>query len=149
MPRTRAIKILVIAVCAGGIVGMIVTSATDHNGAAITFGLVTAVAVLCQMVATTVVNELTGAPGAPIAGPWAPAGAQPPPVEPPPVQPPPVQPPTAAPTPAPTSEEEAEEVEARINSLVVEGSDETAVRDLVRRAVRLGRRTATAAAPDS
>jgi len=158
MPRTRAIKILVIAVCAGGIVGMIVTSATDHNGAAITFGLVTAVAVLCQMVATTVVNELTGAPGAPIAGPWAPAGRGPPAApQPPPVEPPPVQPPTPAstaaptpvPTPAPTSEEEAEEVEARINSLVVEGSDETAVRDLVRRAVRLGRRTATAAAPDS
>ena len=57
MPRTRAIRIFVIVVCAGGIAGMIVTSATDHNGAAITFGLVTAVAVLCQMTATTVLNE--------------------------------------------------------------------------------------------
>lgn len=130
MPRTRAIRVLVIALCVGGIVGMIVTSATDHNGAAITFGLVTAVAVLCQMVATTVVNELTGAPGAPIAGPW-----------------------THRPEPRVSStEEQAAEVETRINALVTGGSDEAAVRDLVRSAVRLGRQTAgttTAVAPDS
>lgn len=57
MTRTRAIRIAVIVVCVGGIAGMIVTSITNHNGAAITFGLVTAVAILCQMVATTVANE--------------------------------------------------------------------------------------------
>ena len=60
MTRTRAIRLVVIAVCAGGIAGMIVTSITNHNGAAITFGLITAVAILCQMVATTVVNEIGG-----------------------------------------------------------------------------------------
>ena len=46
-----------IAVCVVGIAGMIVTSILNHNGAAITFGLVTAVAVLCSMVATTVARE--------------------------------------------------------------------------------------------
>jgi len=56
--RTRAIRVAVIVVCVGGIAGMIVTSITNHNGAAITFGLITAVAILCQMVATTVVNEI-------------------------------------------------------------------------------------------
>ena len=60
MTRTRAIRILVIVVCVSGIAGMIVTSATNHNGAAITFGLITAVAILCQMVATTVANEDRG-----------------------------------------------------------------------------------------
>lgn len=62
MTRTRAIRIAVIVVCVGGIAGMIATSITDHNGAAITFGLVTAVAILCQMVATTVANELAAGP---------------------------------------------------------------------------------------
>jgi len=46
--------LIAIGVCAVGIAGMIVTSALDHNGAAITFGLVTAVAILCSMVATSV-----------------------------------------------------------------------------------------------
>jgi type IV secretory pathway TrbL component len=122
MPRTRAIRITVIAVCAGGIIGMIVTSATNHNGAAVTFGLVTAVAVLCQMTATTVFNEVTGAPGAPVTS----HGAAPPPPD-----------------------GDAEEVERRIAALVDGGADEQAVRDLVRQAVRLGRRIATAAPPDS
>ncbi len=99
-----------IVACIGGIAGMIVASATDHNGAAITFGLVTAVAVLCQMVATTVLNEATGAPGAPLYD---------------------------AP---PTAEAEAAELERRIGALVAAGADESAVRDLVRHAVRLGRR---------
>jgi hypothetical protein len=45
---------LVLAVCVGGIAGMIVSSIADNTGAAMTFGLVTAVAVLCLMVATAV-----------------------------------------------------------------------------------------------
>jgi hypothetical protein len=45
---------VVLVVCVLGIAGMIVTSITDHNGAAITFGLITAAAVLCSMVATAV-----------------------------------------------------------------------------------------------
>ena len=119
--RTRAIRLTVIAVCAGGIVGMIVTSATDHNGAAITFGLITPAAVLCQMVATTVQNELTGAPGAPLAGDEAEDDGD--------------------------GEREAEALEDGITALVAKGADENAVRDLVRRAVRLGRRAPTTASP--
>jgi|HubBroStandDraft_6_1064221.scaffolds.fasta_scaffold1709521_2 hypothetical protein len=118
MPRTRAIRIAVIVVCVGGVAGMIVTSATKHNGAAITFGLITAVAILCQMVATTVINEVNGAPAAPLYG----------------RETPPVTPDSAV-------EAEAAEVEERIAGLLAEGIDEAVVRDLVRHAVRLGRRT--------
>jgi hypothetical protein len=50
----RAVRLVVIAVCVGGVAGMIVTSALKHNGAALTFGLITAVAILCLMVATAV-----------------------------------------------------------------------------------------------
>ena len=50
----RAVRRVVLVVCALGIAGMIVTSITGHNGAAITFGLITAAAVLCSMVATAV-----------------------------------------------------------------------------------------------
>jgi len=121
MPRTTAIRVTVVAVCVAGVAGMIVASATHHNGAAITFGLMTAVAVLCQMVATTVLNEARGAPGAPLG-------------------------PAAAPTPV---ESAAAQVEEAVEALVIAGADEAAVRDLVRRAVRLGRRTSSAVPPDS
>lgn len=110
MIRTRIIRAIVLAVCASGIAGMIVTSVTDHNGAAITFGLVTAVAVLCQMVATTVANEATGATGAPLDR-----------------------------SPSADADATAADLEARIDRLVVAGADESMVRDLVRQAVRLGR----------
>ena len=123
MPRTRAIRITVIAVCVGGIAGMIVTSALNHNGAAITFGLITAVAVLCQMAVTTAVNEATGAPGAPLAG--------------------------SDPPGPPDVEREAAGLEAKIGELVDRGADEGAIRDLVRHAVRLGRRSRPAVPPDS
>jgi hypothetical protein len=98
----RAIRFAVIGVCVAGIAGMIVASATNHNGAAITFGLITAVAVLCQMVATTVANELKGAAKADVSG----AG---------------------------------DALENQVMALVSAGADETAVRDLVRAAARLGR----------
>ena len=111
MIRTRVIRIIVLAVCASGIAGMIVTSITKHNGAAITFGLVTAVAILCQMVATTVANEATGAPGAPLDHMRA----------------------------SDEADAAAADLEARIERLVVAGADESMVRDLVRQAVRLGR----------
>ena len=112
--RARAIRIAVIVVCVAGMAGMIVTSATNHNGAAITFGLITAVAILCQMVVTTVLNEVNGAPGAPLYDTQVP--------------------------PAPSDvgvEAEAAEVEERIAGLLAEGIDEAVVRDLVRHAVRL------------
>ena len=60
----RAVRLVVLVVCGLGIAGMIVTSILGHNGAAVAFGLVTAAAVLCSMVATAV---STG--GAPAAGP--------------------------------------------------------------------------------
>ncbi len=121
MSRTSAIRIVVLVVCAVGIVGMIVTSATKHNGAAITFGLITAVAVVCQMVATTVLNEARGLPGAALAG---------------------------APSEASGAEAEAARVESAIQGLVAAGADEEAVRDLARHAVHLGRRTSATVPPD-
>jgi hypothetical protein len=111
--RVKAINVVVIAVCVAGIAGMIVTSATHHNGAAITFGLVTAVAILCQMTATTVVNELRSAPQAPVTSESA------------------------------RLDDEAAALEGRIVALVDGGAEEEAVRDLVRRAMRLAREAQT------
>ncbi len=48
---------ITLVVCVAGIVGMIVTSILNHNGAAVTFGLVTAVAILCSMVAKSVATS--------------------------------------------------------------------------------------------
>jgi hypothetical protein len=50
----RVVRGAVLLVCAGGIAGMIVASAADDTTAALTFGLVTAAAVACLMVATAV-----------------------------------------------------------------------------------------------
>ena len=50
----RAVRRLVIAVCMAGIAGMIAASVADNTGAALTAGTVTAVAVLCLIVATAV-----------------------------------------------------------------------------------------------
>jgi hypothetical protein len=105
----RAVRLVVIVVCVGGVAGMIVTSALKHNGAALTFGLITAVAILCLMVATAV----TG-------------GA-------------------VAPTGTTDVERLAAQVEAEISGLLEAGGDETALRDLVRDAVRLGRARTLAA----
>ena len=54
------VRRVVIAVCVAGVVGMIVSSVADRTGAAMTFGLVTAVAVLCLMVATAVSGPARG-----------------------------------------------------------------------------------------
>ena len=50
----RAIRRVVVGVCVLGIAGMIVGSVADDNGVALTFGLLTAGAVACLMVATAV-----------------------------------------------------------------------------------------------
>ncbi|MDQ6909997.1 MAG: hypothetical protein M3Z84_04310 [Actinomycetota bacterium] len=50
----RLVRRFVLAVCAAGIAGMIVGSARGDNGLALTFGLVTAAAIACLMVATAV-----------------------------------------------------------------------------------------------
>jgi hypothetical protein len=54
MLSLRAVRRATLVVCVIGIAGMIVSSATNHNGAAITFGIITAVAIVCSMVATSV-----------------------------------------------------------------------------------------------
>ena len=54
--RARAVRSIVLVVCALGVVGMIVASVADANGAALTFGLITVSAVACLIVATAVAN---------------------------------------------------------------------------------------------
>ena len=56
----RSVRRVVMVVCGVGVAGMIVSSIADSNGAALTFGLVTAVAVACLMVATAVAGTGTG-----------------------------------------------------------------------------------------
>ncbi len=112
MPTVRIVRTATLAICAVGIVGMIVASALDHNGTAITFGILTAVAILCSMVATSVANDASRRLGA--AGP--PAGEV-----------------------DATTDALAGMVEERIGQLVEGGADEAALRQLVGEAVRLGR----------
>lgn len=50
----RAVRRVVMALCALGVAGMIVASIADDNGVALTFGLVTAGAVVCLIVTTAV-----------------------------------------------------------------------------------------------
>jgi hypothetical protein len=106
----RTVRTLALLVCVAGIAGMIVTSILNHNGAAVTLGLITAVAVLCSMVAKAVAADterrLRGVP-APEAG--------------------------AAP------DELADLVEHQVQVVVAEGAGEASVRQLVGEAVRLGR----------
>jgi hypothetical protein len=100
----RLIRIVVIVLCAGGIVGMIVASvAGNNNGWVVTFGLITAASVLLLMAFSA---SARSAAADPERGP---------------------------------DEALAERVEGRIHDLVETGADETAVRDLVRDAVQLGR----------
>src|SRR2546427_12643462 len=54
MVRARVVRWVVIGVCIGGIAGMIVGSVADNTSVALTFGLITAAAVACLMVATAV-----------------------------------------------------------------------------------------------
>jgi hypothetical protein len=108
------VRLIAIVVCVAGIAGMIVTSALDHNGAAITFGILTAVAILCSMVATSVAADTARRTGS---GPGAPGG----------------------PPAGDQSEAMAAMVEEQVHRLVDAGGDEQAVRRLVGEAVRLGR----------
>jgi len=49
-----AVRVVTITVSAAGIIGMIVGSIADNNGVAITFGLITAAAVLCLITTSAV-----------------------------------------------------------------------------------------------
>jgi hypothetical protein len=51
-----AVRVSVIVVCVAGIAGMIAGSVASNNAVALTFGLITAAAVLCLIVATAVTN---------------------------------------------------------------------------------------------
>ncbi len=92
-----------------GIPGMIVASINDNSGAAVTFGLIGVGAALALLAATAVTT--------PRLAPQTMGSIEPPPVD----------------------EAEAEELEAQIQMLVSSGVDEDALRDLVRRAVRMAR----------
>jgi hypothetical protein len=110
----RTVRLTAVGVCAVGIAGMIVTSALDHNGAAITFGIITAVAILCSMVATSVAADTQrGGTGAGASGGSPPTDGR--------------------------SDAMAATVEDHVRRLVAAGGDEQAVRQLVGEAVRLGR----------
>ncbi len=156
MVSSRLVRRTAVVVCAGGIAGMIVSSILNHNGAAITFGLVTATAVLCSMVATAVTadvtRQLTAATATARAGsvtaaageaaqeaaPGSAAASGP-------TSGPDRAPATAKavssepPGAGPTDEEQAALVETLVEGLVRSGTDEHAARELVRQSVRLGR----------
>ena len=48
----KALRVIVMAICVAGIGGMVAGSIADNNGAAVTSGLIAAVAVLVLMAAT-------------------------------------------------------------------------------------------------
>lgn len=99
-PRLRA---LVIALCACGIAGMIVSSIRgNNNGWVITFGFVTLIPALTLLVVNVVLNAERGLG---------------------------------------VDESLAERVESRVDRLRDSGADEETLRELVRDAVRLGRRS--------
>ena len=58
----RAVRVVVVLVCALGIAGMIVASVNDSTGAALTFGLLTTAAVVCLVVATAVTRPAGAVP---------------------------------------------------------------------------------------
>lgn len=107
----RLIRRLVIVVFVTGIAGMIVGSVADNNGVAITFGLITAAAALGLILVTSV------APPGSFSSRAAPHDRPPHTVD----------------------ERIAADVEARIERLAAAGADETELRQLVQRAVELGR----------
>ncbi|MDQ1441765.1 MAG: hypothetical protein QOG97_1993 [Acidimicrobiaceae bacterium] len=111
------VRTAALVVCVAGIAGMIVTSILNHNGAAVTFGLVTAVAVVCSMVAKAVAADAEHRLGADGDVPGRPRAA-------------------GAGVDADTL---ADLVEGQVQAMVAAGADEASVRQLVGEAVRLGR----------
>jgi len=114
--RARLVRRGVIALSAIGIAGMIAGSILDNNGFAITFGLITAVAVGFLILLTAVIGRdaFRGAGSE-----RAPGGAD-----------------DGRPV---VDDRIAADVEDRIGRLVAAGADEGEVRRLVTRAVELGR----------
>ena len=104
MLTPRLVRQTVLAVCVIGIIGMIVGSIADRTGVAITFGIMTAVAVFGLILVTSV----TG--------------------------------PEAFGLHREIPEREAAAVDESIDALLEAGADEGQIRELVRRALVLGRR---------
>jgi hypothetical protein len=120
----RAVRAIVVAVCVGGVAGMIITTILHHSGAALTFGIITVIAVLCLIVATAVVADSTSV-----------------------VRQVQVSADAATARLSPDAEAEAAEIEQQVAVLIADGADERRVRDLVREAVRLGRSMGPTATP--
>jgi hypothetical protein len=118
----RTVRTLSLVVCALGIAGMIVTSILNHNGAAVTFGLITAVAVLCSMVAKAVAADTERRLGWPAGGGGSDTVAS-----------------DTVASQTFASETLANLVEQQVQIVVDAGADEEAVRRLVGEAVRFGR----------
>ena len=117
----RTVRWLVIGVFVIGIGGMIAGSIADNNGFAITFGLITAAAAVGLILVTAVAGPEAFRRDADRTGPTVPGDA----------------------TPAAGAVDDvaAARVEEQVTRLVAAGADEPAVRELVRRAVTLGRRS--------
>jgi hypothetical protein len=113
MISLRVVRGVTLLICVAGIAGMIVTSIGGHNGAAITFGLITAVAIVCSMVSTAVAADtarrLTDRDAAGDVDQTFPVDRL------------------------------AEMVEDQVQTMVSAGVDESALRALVGESVRLGR----------
>jgi hypothetical protein len=119
MVSVRVVRTVATVICVAGIAGMIVTSILNHNGAAVTFGLVSAVAVVCAMVAKAVAADTErrmGSAAAPSPDGPVPGGAA-----------------------GPASDGLAELVEGQVQALIAGGAEEAVVRQLVGESVRLGR----------
>jgi len=114
MLSVRFVRTLTLLVCGAGIAGMIVTSILNHNGAAVTFGLITAVAVLCSMVAKAVAADTERRLGQPPVPPGDDLASV-------------------------SVDVLADLVERQVQDLVAGGADEATARQLVGEAVRLGR----------
>jgi hypothetical protein len=112
MISLRVVRAVTLMVCVAGIAGMIISSIQGHNGAAITFGLITAVAIVCSMVSTAVAADTARQVG----------GGD-----------------VAVDEPSPQVDRLAAIVEDRLQAMVTAGVDEDALRALVGESVRLGR----------
>ncbi len=107
----QAVRAMAISTCVLGIAGMIVGSIAGSAGWPVTFGIISAVAALCLIVATTVTSGARS------------AGRNPP-----------------GPEGGPLDREVlGEDMERAIADLCGAGADEDALRALVGRAIRLGR----------
>ena len=111
----KVVRIVAIVVCLGiGIPGMIIATLDDNNtGAAVTFGIIAAIAALVLLAVTATTTPRLAPTQLTVGGTGSPGGG--------------------------VDEAEAEALEARVQALVDAGADEDQVRDVVRAAVRLGR----------